>query len=106
MFATVMDRLTDEVKQDSLWLMMFADDVVICSENREQVEENLDRWRSVLVRRGINVSHSNTEYMCKNEKKASGTVRLQGVEVEKVHEFKYVRSTVQTNGECCKTMKK
>ena len=27
--ATVMDRLTDEVRQESLW-MMFADDIVIC----------------------------------------------------------------------------
>ncbi|KAK2909600.1 hypothetical protein Q8A73_007315 [Channa argus] len=43
LFALVMDRLTDEVRQESPWTMMFADDIVICSESREQVEENLER---------------------------------------------------------------
>ena len=37
LFAMVMDRLTDEVRQESPWNMMFADDIVICSESKEQV---------------------------------------------------------------------
>lgn len=41
LFAMVMNRLTDEVRQGAPWTMMFADDIVICSESREQVEENL-----------------------------------------------------------------
>ncbi|KAK3508194.1 hypothetical protein QTP70_017108 [Hemibagrus guttatus] len=45
LFAIVMDQLSEEVRQESPWTMMFADDIVICSESREQVEENLERWR-------------------------------------------------------------
>ena len=44
---------------------------------------------SAMERKGMKVSHSNTEYVCVNEKEARGTVRLEGVEVENVHEFKY-----------------
>ncbi|KAK3527007.1 hypothetical protein QTP86_006387 [Hemibagrus guttatus] len=44
LFAIVMDQLSEEVRQESPWTMMFADDIVICSESREQVEENLERW--------------------------------------------------------------
>lgn len=33
---------TDEVRQEEL--LMFADDAVIGSENREQVEESMERW--------------------------------------------------------------
>ena len=33
--------------------MMFADDIVICSESKEQVEEKLERWRYALERRGM-----------------------------------------------------
>lgn len=33
-----MDRMTDEVRQESPWAMTFADDTVICSER-------LDGWR-------------------------------------------------------------
>ncbi|KAK3564608.1 hypothetical protein QTP86_023760 [Hemibagrus guttatus] len=45
LFAIVMDQLSEEVRQESPWTMMSADDIVICSESREQVEENLERWR-------------------------------------------------------------
>ncbi|KAK3555104.1 hypothetical protein QTP86_010072 [Hemibagrus guttatus] len=54
----------------------------------------------------MKVSHSKTEYMCVNEREGSGTVRLQGEEVKKVQEFKYLGSTVQSNGECGKEVKK
>ncbi|KAK3508981.1 hypothetical protein QTP70_015404 [Hemibagrus guttatus] len=101
-----MDQLSEEVRQESPWTMMFADDIVICSESREQVEENLERWRFALERRGMKVSGSKTEYMCVNEREGSGTVRLQGEEVKKVQEFKYLGSTVQSNGECEKEVKK
>ncbi|KAK3567194.1 hypothetical protein QTP86_012678 [Hemibagrus guttatus] len=106
LFAIVMDQLSEEVRQESPWTMMFADDIVICSESREQVEENLERWRFALERRGMKVSHSKTEYMCVNEREGNGTVRLQGEEVKKVQEFKYLGSTVQSNGECGKEVKK
>ncbi|KAK3518497.1 hypothetical protein QTP70_001481 [Hemibagrus guttatus] len=53
LFAMVMDQLSEEVRQESPWTMMFADDIVICSESREQVEENLERWRFALERRGM-----------------------------------------------------
>ncbi|KAK3560420.1 hypothetical protein QTP86_008459 [Hemibagrus guttatus] len=49
----LMDQLSE-----SPWTMMFADDIVICSESREQVEENLERWRFALERRGMKVSRS------------------------------------------------
>ncbi|KAK3545295.1 hypothetical protein QTP70_003341 [Hemibagrus guttatus] len=36
--AVVMDQLSEEVRQESPWTIMFADDIVICSESTEQVE--------------------------------------------------------------------
>ncbi|MCJ8736954.1 hypothetical protein PDJAM_G00018110 [Pangasius djambal] len=106
LFAMVMDQLSEEVRQESPCTMMFADDIVICSESREQVEENLERCRFALERRGMKVSRSKSEYMCVNEREGSGTVRLQGEEVKKVQEFKYLGSTVQSNCECGKEVKK
>ncbi|KAK3538598.1 hypothetical protein QTP86_006973 [Hemibagrus guttatus] len=103
---TVVRCAVEEVRQESPWAMMFADDIVICSESREQVEENLERWRFAQERRGMKVSRSKTEYMCVNEREGSGTVRLQGEEVKKGQEFKYLGSTVQSNGECGKEVKK
>ncbi|KAK3517204.1 hypothetical protein QTP70_001065, partial [Hemibagrus guttatus] len=106
LFAIVMDQLSEEVRQESPCTMMFADDIVICSESREQVEENLERWRFALERRGMKVSHCKTMCMCVNEREGSGTVRLQGVVVKNVQGFKYLGSTVHSNGECGKEVKK
>jgi hypothetical protein len=106
LFAMIMDRLTDEVRQESPWTMMFADDIVISSESREQVEEKLEMWRFALERRGMKVSRSKTEYMCVNERDPSEKVKLQGEEIKKVKDFKYLGSTVQSNGECDKEVKK
>ncbi|KAK3552755.1 hypothetical protein QTP86_022164, partial [Hemibagrus guttatus] len=61
LFAMVMDQLSEEVRQESPWTMMFADDIVICSESREQVEENLERWRFALERRGMKVSRKSVD---------------------------------------------
>ncbi|KAK3539374.1 hypothetical protein QTP70_003859 [Hemibagrus guttatus] len=105
LFAIVMNQLSEEIRPESPWTMMVEDDIVICSESREQVEESLERWRFALERRGMKVSRSKTEYVCVNEREGSGTVRLQGEEV-KVQEFKYLWSTVQSNGECGKEVKK
>ena len=102
----VMDRLTDKVRQEASWTMMFVDEITICSESREQVEENLEKWRYALERRGMRVSRSKTEYMCVNGRDDGGGVKMQGVEVPKVEEFKYLGSTVQSSGDCGREVKK
>ena len=44
--------------------------------------------------------------MCVNERNPRGTVNPQGPEMKKVEDFKYLGSTVQSNGECGKEVKK
>ena len=48
---------------------MFADNIVICSGSREQVEENLERCSYELERRVMKVSRSKTEYKSVNERR-------------------------------------
>ena len=71
-----------------------------------QIEENLEKMRYVLKRTGMRISQSETEYIHVNESEVSGTMRLQGVEMKNIHEFKYLGSTVQSNGEYGKEGKK
>lgn len=51
LFAMVMYRLTNEVKQESQWTIMLTDDTVICGESREQVIKSPDRCRYALEKR-------------------------------------------------------
>ena len=41
LFAVIMDRLTDEVRREAPWTMLFADDIVICEETRVEVKQRL-----------------------------------------------------------------
>ena len=90
-FAMVMDRMTDDIREEAPWTMMFTDDIVICSASKERVEEKLKSWRYALERRGMKVNRRKTEYMCVNERQVNGTVKMPGEEVAKV----YIRGSVQ-----------
>lgn len=39
----MMDKPTDEVRLESSWTKMCADDIVVCGESREQVEETFGK---------------------------------------------------------------
>ena len=42
LFTMVMERMTDDIREEAPWTMMFADDIVICSESKERVKTS---WR-------------------------------------------------------------
>ena len=92
MFATVMDHLTEEVKREAPWNMLFADDMVLINETREGTEEEL-WWREALESRGLKVNTIKTEYICVNKdghNGVGGQVKMQGqvvleVEVPGIH---------------------
>ena len=80
---------------------MSADDIVISSDSCEEVEETLENWRNRLAKRGMKVSRPKTQYMCVNEKDQNDwKVRMQGIVLAKLKEFKYLGSTVQKEGRC------
>ena len=106
LFAVMMDRLTDEVKRKSPWTMLFADDIVICEETREEAQRRLESWKYALKRRGMKVSRSKTEYLCVNGGNDNETVKMEDAKVPRVKKFKYLGSMVQESGSCEREVKK
>ena len=98
LFAVIMDRLTDEVRREPPWTMLFADDIVICEETREEVERRLESWKYASEKKGMKVSRSKTEYLCINGGNDDETVKMEDAKVPRVKEFKYSESTVQESG--------
>ena len=72
-----MDRKTDEVRREPPWTMLFADDIVICEETREEIKRRLEFWRYALERRGMKVSWSMTKYLCVNGGNDEETVKIE-----------------------------
>ena len=106
LFAVIIDRLTNEVRREPPWTMLFADDIVICEEIREEVERRLESWRYALERRGMKVSRSKTKYFCINEGNDNETIKMEDTKVPRVKEFNYLGLTVQESGDCEREVKK
>ena len=45
LLTVIMDRLADKVRREPPWTMLFADDILICTETREEVERRIEFWR-------------------------------------------------------------
>ena len=51
-----MDCMSEKFKKEALWNIMFADDVVICAQELEEAEKQVEEWRKALEDRGMRVS--------------------------------------------------
>ena len=106
LFTVIMDRLMDEVRREPPWTMLLADDIVICEETREEMEQRLESWRYALKRRGMKVSRSKVKYLYINGGNDNETVKMEDTKVQRVKEFKYLGSMVQESGGCEREVKK
>ena len=67
--------------------MLFADDIVICEETKEEVERRIECWKYALERRRMKVSRSKIEYLCINGGNDDETVNMENTKVPRVKEF-------------------
>ena len=104
LLTIVMDRLTDEVRWRHCGPCCLMTLSYVVRPSRQQAEDNLERWRYALECRGMKVSRSKTEYMCMNGS-GNGKICLQKEELKKVNEFKYLGTTMVSNGEYSREVK-
>ncbi|XP_042878626.1 uncharacterized protein LOC122257420 [Penaeus japonicus] len=78
---------------------MYANEIVICTNDKETSEEKLGQWTRALDRRGMRVSRTKTEYLnAGNGMQRNGSISLGGERVQRVKGFRYLGSTVQEDG--------
>ena len=103
LFFLLMDVLTQDVRKDVPGSMMFADDIVLCGDDETDMTEYLETWRKALEERGMGISRPKTHFMDFNFGQDNGQerepVRIVGEELQRVHHFKYLGSSVEETGE-------
>ena len=58
----------------------------------------LQQWREALEKRGMKVSVAKKEYMCLIAT-PTGSIKMQSAQLTQVTEFKYLRRTLQSDGD-------
>ena len=53
LFILVMDEATMECRRGDPWELLYAEDVVLTAESREEVTEMLEDWKGALEKRGL-----------------------------------------------------
>ena len=91
LFAITIDRLTENIRKDAPWDMLFADDIVLSRQNQRELEEDLEIWRNALERRGLKVSRSKIEYLRVGGVDDGEELKLQGEKVKRAKNFKYIQ---------------
>ena len=83
--------------------MLFADDIVLMGESREDLNKKLELWREALEVYGLRISRNKTEYMeCKfslRRENPNIEVKIGENILQKVKSFKYLGCIIQDNGE-------
>lgn len=99
LFNITVDVITQDVREDPPRRMLCADDIVLCSETREELERKLENWREVLKGRGMKISETKGEYMTNEAGEGMNcTIRLNG-EVKRVEKFKYLGTIRDAKGD-------
>ncbi|RZB42710.1 26S proteasome regulatory subunit 6A-like [Glycine soja] len=97
------DVLTEQIQEIAPRCMLFADDIVLLGESREELNERLKTWRRALETHDFRLSRSKSEYMeCKFNKRrrvSNSEVKIGDHIIPQVTRFKYLGSVIQDDGE-------
>ena len=100
LFVIIMDKLTEDIRKNAPWDMLFADDIVLSGQNHRELDYDLEMWKNALERRGLKVSRSKTEYLKAGDVDDREELKLQGEKLKRTKNFRYLDSTVSNNGKC------
>jgi len=60
LFVVVMEVLSREFRVALPWELLYADDLVVIAETREDLIERLNEWKDFVENRGMIVTHTHT----------------------------------------------
>ena len=82
--------------------MLFADDIVLVAETKEEVSNKLDDWGEILEGKGLRISRTKTVYLRCDFSGTSSTGNPEvsiGENVTSMTKCGYLGSIIQSNGE-------
>ncbi|VDP27447.1 unnamed protein product [Heligmosomoides polygyrus] len=92
-----MDAITRDLQQPVPWTLLYADDVMLACEEKDDLERQVQAWCDRLARFGLKLNVKKTEYLT-TDVNESGSIKINGIELARASMFKYLRSAVASDG--------
>ena len=110
LFNVFMDRIMREVKDrlqggvqlttTLVQMLLFADDIIVCTEKKEDMERNLAEMRVVMEKWGMSMHWGETKVMMVSRTGEWCEISVDGEEVEEVDKLKYLGVMISGDGRC------
>ena len=62
-FTVIMEEISKSIWETVPWCVLFADDIVLVTETKEEVISELEEWKEALEGKGLRISCTKTEYL-------------------------------------------
>uniref|UniRef100_A0A914XRS1 Reverse transcriptase domain-containing protein n=1 Tax=Plectus sambesii TaxID=2011161 RepID=A0A914XRS1_9BILA len=92
-----MDVITLNLQKPVPWILLYADDVFMASDDREELQRQVQAWKDRLAHFGLRLNVQKTEYLTTNQI-ATTTIAVDGISLPKATAFKYLGSTITADG--------
>ena len=63
LFITILDEISRDCRKGDPWELLYADDLVLTAETKEEVVSMFERWRTAMERRGLKVNLEKTKVL-------------------------------------------
>ena len=109
LFNVFIDRIMREVKErlqggvqlttTLVQMLLFADDIIVCTEKKEDMERNLAEMRVVMEKWGMSMHWGKTKVMMVSRTGEGCKISVDGEEVEEMDKLKYL-GVISGDGRC------
>ena len=87
-----------QLSNTKLQVLHFADDIVMVTERKEEIQKNLEVLKTVMDKRGMNIHLGITKVMVLSRVKEGCSVTIDREKIEEVQSLKYLGSSISADG--------
>nr|CDJ85576.1 RNA-directed DNA polymerase (reverse transcriptase) domain containing protein [Haemonchus contortus] len=92
-----MDTIIRDLQKPAPWTLLYADDVMLASEDKSELELQVQTWSDRLAMFGLRLNIKKTEHLT-TDSSEPGSIKINGTELTRTTTFKYLGSAIASDG--------
>ncbi|VDO61015.1 unnamed protein product [Heligmosomoides polygyrus] len=92
-----MDAISRDLQKPVPWTLLYADELMLASENKGELEQEVQAWCDRLERFGLKLNVKKTEHLTTDVTESS-SIKVNGIELPRTSVSKYLGSAIASAG--------